>query len=136
MFEAGTWNNVTYYVDMITNSTVSDFIFNADEKLISFNVTGSTPTTGFCRVAIPDALLGGPYTVSVGTTPVTPSIVSNGTHSFLYFTYNHSTQNIKIIGTHVIPEFPSAIIQPLFMALSIIAVIFAKRKIPRRGRKR
>ncbi|MBT0160857.1 hypothetical protein G4O51_12830 [Candidatus Bathyarchaeota archaeon A05DMB-2] len=127
-YEAGTWDDATYDVQTVSNSTVSDFIFNVDEKLISFNVTGLTPTTGFCRVAIPDALLGGPYNVLVGTTSITPSIVSNGTHSFLYFTYNHSSQNVKIIGTTVISEFLTLMITLLFMVSTLIATIVFRRK--------
>jgi parallel beta-helix repeat protein len=130
--EAGTWDDTTYHIQTVSNSTVSDFIFNLDEKSISFNITGSAPTMGFCRIAIPDALLGGPYTVSVGTTPVTPSIVSNGTHSVLYFTYNHSTKNVRVNGTTAIPEFPPTIILPLFMVFTMLAVVFLQRKVLRK----
>lgn len=34
----------------------------------------------------------------------------------------------------IVPEFPSGIILPLFMILSIIAVIFTKRRLPRKKR--
>jgi len=108
-FKAGTWNDAAYYVDVISNSTTSDFNFNRAEKSISFNVSGSSATAGFCRVAIPEALLGGPYEVWIDITPIAPFVASNGTFSFLYFTYSHSIQKVTIVGTTVIKGFPRAI---------------------------
>jgi len=56
-FNAGTWNEATYYVETVSNSTVSDFYFSVDNRLISFDVAGLNDTIGFCRVAIPKRLL-------------------------------------------------------------------------------
>jgi parallel beta-helix repeat protein len=129
IFDAGTWNGITYSIDISSNSTeISAFNFNITQKTISFNVTGSSQSIGFCKVIINNVLLGGPYTVWVGTTPITPSVMSNGTHSFLYFTYNHSTKNVRIIGTTAIPEFSSFLALPLFMIATLIAVIVYKRR--------
>jgi parallel beta-helix repeat protein len=140
VFDAGVWDGTAYNVDVVSNSTVSEFQFNPSEgALLRFNVTGDDGTSGFCRVTIPKDLLRveDGWTIFVGGEPITNyTIIPDENYTYLYFTYNHSTKTVEIQGTHVIPEFPSAIIQPLFMALSIIAIVFAKRKIPRRGRKR
>jgi parallel beta-helix repeat protein len=128
-FDAGTWNGVNYNVDVVSNSTISAFGFNAAQKTITFNVTGLSGTMGFSRVTIPNALLSGPYTVLVnGLPPLTLNEVSNGTHTFLYFTYKHSTQQVNIIGTTAVPEFPFSTILPILMAISALALIFTKRK--------
>jgi parallel beta-helix repeat protein len=96
--------DVTYHVDVVSNSTLSDFNFNQPDKLINFNVTGPDDTLGFCRVTIPKILLGGPYTVLVDNlSPTTLTETSNGIHTFLCFTYSHTTKNVKIIGTRVGP---------------------------------
>jgi len=124
-FDCGAWNNKPYYADIVSNSTISAFNFNAAQKLISFNVNGSSGTIGFCKITIDNSLLGGPYIVLVDETPVTPSVTSNGTHSFLYFTYAHSTHNVSIMGSTVIPE--SWIILPLLMIGTLFAVV-AKKK--------
>jgi len=138
MFDAGTWNGVSYSVDVVSNSMISDFTFNASEKLVSFNVTGSGGTTGFSRVAIPKQLLWAQtpsqWIVVVGGVAVTPTVTEDANYIYLYFTYTHSTKTIQITGTNVVPEFPSAIILPLLMALTMFAIIFSKRRIHRKSR--
>ena len=112
-----------YRVQTICNSSISDFHFNG--TAICFNVTGETDTTGFCRICVPRALMNETYQVFVNGTEVQCNLLpcSNTTHSYLYFTYNHSTQEVIII-----PEFPSFIILPLFMAATLLAVIIIRRK--------
>jgi parallel beta-helix repeat protein len=133
-FNCGSWDNKPYYADIVSNSTISAFNFNPAQKLISFNVNGSSGTIGFCKITIDNALLGGPYIVLVDATPVTPSVTSNGTHSFLFFTYAHSTHNVSIIGSTVIPE--SWIILPLLMMGTLFAMAVKKkisRQMPQKG---
>ncbi len=107
-FEAGTWDEATYYVHNVSNSTVSDFYFNPDvEPVLYFNVTGSDGTTGFSRVAIPKELLWveNGWVVLVGGEPVVPTVTEDVDYTYLYFTYSHSTKTVEIQGTNVIPEF-------------------------------
>jgi parallel beta-helix repeat protein len=131
-FDAGTWSGVTYNVDVVSNSTVSDFYFNPVEgAFIRFNVTGKSGTAGFCRATIPKNLLWveDGWTVLMGGEPITNyTIISDENCTYLYFTYNHSTKTVIIQGTHVIPEFPSFLILPLFMIATMLAVIVYKRK--------
>jgi parallel beta-helix repeat protein len=65
------------------------------------------------------------YRVFINGTEVThtPLPCSNSTHSYLYFTYHHSTQEIIII-----PESPSLIILSLFMIATLLTVIVYRRK--------
>lgn len=122
-FDAGTWNEVNYYVDITSKSTVSNFQLNTTVKTISFNVAGS----GFCRVTIPNIIVQdlwqGNYTVLVDGEP--PLDIRNWTtteNTYIYFTYQSEHEVI------IIPEFPTAIIMPLFMIISMLAVALAKRK--------
>ena len=131
-FDAGTWNDITYYVDTVSNSNVWDFHFNESEKLISFNVSGPEGTTGFCRVTIPKALLGGPYVVLINDSPpITITEQSNGTHTVLYFTYGHSTQPVEIIGTTAIPEFPTWIAILFLLIVASVTLVIHKQRLPR-----
>ena len=101
------------------------------ESQISFNVTGPSDTTGFCNVTIQKSLLtGSPWTIKIDNTTVTEfDEKMNNTHTFLYFSYTHeSPLQVTIQGTWVIPEFPSALILPLFMIATLLAVIVYKRK--------
>jgi len=131
MFDAGTWNGVAYKVEVVSNSTISGFHFNpAEGAFIRFNVTGSNDTKGFSRVAIPKQLLWveDGWVVLVDDEPVVPTVTEDANYTYLYFTYSHSTKTVQIIGTNVVPEFPSALIVPLAMILTMLAVIFAKKK--------
>jgi hypothetical protein len=88
-------------------------------------------------VTIPKSLLWfeDGWTIHVDGEPITEyMVIPDGNYAYLYFTYNHSTKTVLIQGTHVIPEFPSAMILPLFMVLTLLAVVFAKKKLPRKSK--
>jgi len=118
------------HIQTTCNSSISDFQFNG--TAISFNVSGENKTTGFCRICIPKALMNGTYKVFVNGTEVEYDILScsNATHNFLYFAYNHSTQKVTVI-----PEFPSSLILPLLMTVTLLAVTIYRRKTMRASKK-
>jgi PKD repeat protein len=92
---------VSFHVVIESNSEVSDFAFNQADKEISFKISGEL-YRGFCNVTIPKVLLeGDPWKVWVDDTLVTPDLVENATHTFLYFEFTLSTRLVKIIGTKV-----------------------------------
>lgn len=138
IFNAGTWNGVSYNVDVISNSTVSNFYFNPEEgAFLRFNVTGEHGTTGFCRVTIPQDLLWveDGWTVLVGGDPVEYTVIPDKNFTFLYLTYNRTTKTVLIQGTHVIPEFPVAITMPLLIFATLLVAIFRKRmRVPKKIR--
>jgi len=110
---------------------VSEILFLQLDKKLIFDVKGSPDTVGFCNVTIPKALLrGNPWTVLLNDTDVTAqtTICENETHTFIYFTYSHSTYHVQIIGTWVIPEFPSATILILLMLSTLIAMLTLRKK--------
>ena len=112
-----------HQVQTICDSTISDFQFNG--TAISFNIYGENDTSGFCRICIPTTLMNYTYKVFINVTEVPHTLLScsNSTHSYLYFTYNHSTQQVVIIS-----EFPSLIILTLFMTTALLLVILYRRK--------
>jgi hypothetical protein len=112
-----------HHIQTICNSTISHFRFDGTE--ISFNVAGKEGTTGFCRILVPTALMNKTYRVLVNGGEVSHDLLpfSNATHSYLYFTYNHSTKEVTII-----PEFPSLLILPLLMTAALLTLIIYKRK--------
>jgi len=131
-FNAGTWNETTYYVHTVSNSTVSDFYFSEDDKLVSYNVTGPDGSLDFCRVTIPKRLLWcdapDQWAVLVNNTAVPYRVIENGDNTYLYFNYSHSIQNVQIEGIHVIPEFPTWISMLLiFIVLTVTIVIYKRR---------
>ena len=129
-FDAGTWEWISFNVDVVSNSTVSDFSFNPESALIRFNVDGEAGTTGFCKVTIPKDLLyaEGNWIILVNESSTTPTVNEDTTNTYLYFIYPHSTKTVKIIGTAAIPEFPSWIILPLLIVAALFVTI-ARNKL-------
>jgi hypothetical protein len=109
-------------VEVMSNSQLSAFTFNQSTKTLSVNVTGDAGTDGFCAVTFPNALLGGPYVCQLNGTLITPEDYSNATHTTLAFTYPHSTHTLEIIGTTVIPEYPT-LLAPLLLLLVLAATL-------------
>lgn len=127
------WVDSGYVVELVSYSTVSAFDVGVwiehpedpNTRMIKFNVTGETGTSGFCRICIPTALLNAPYEVLLNGTEIPCTLLpcSNSTHSYLYFNYTHSTQEVTIV-----PEYPSFLILPLCMIASLLIAVFFKRR--------
>ncbi|MEM4713540.1 MAG: NosD domain-containing protein [Candidatus Bathyarchaeia archaeon] len=125
-FDAGVWNGISYNVDIVSNSSVSGFQFNVDQKSICFNVTGDNGTVGFCRVTIPNDLLwvDDGWTITVGDQSITDyTLISDENFTYLYFTYNQSTQTVTIQGTHILPEYPLIALLILLLTMSTLTAI-------------
>ncbi len=118
-----TYDGENYNVTTISNSTITNFQFDQSEKVINFNVSGPDYTAGFCRIAIPNILIQeiwkGNYAVLVdGKEPITLKNWTAGTNTYLYFTYLHSTHEVTIV-----PEFPSAIFNYLYLILPLVMIV-------------
>ena len=110
-------------VQVVSNSTLSDFEFNG--TAILFNVSGINGTTGFCNVRISTSLLNGTFSVFVNGTQVQYSLlpISNSNQTYLYFTYSHSTEQVTIM-----PEFPDSLILTMFILAMLLAITIQKKK--------
>ena len=133
-FNACTWDETTYYVHTLSNSTVSNFYFSRDNKLVSLNVTGPDGTVGFCRVTIPrklmwcDALEEWNITIN-GNPPTYLKAMDDADNTYLYFTYNHTVHNVKITSIYAIPEFPTWTSMLLILILLTVALAIHKRRL-------
>ncbi len=113
-----------YDVQTICNSSISDFHYNS--TALCFNAAGEDDTTGFCRICIPRALMNETYQVFVNGTEVPHNLLpcSNTIHSYLYFTYSHSTQEVIVI-----PEFSEWASMLLLLIGLAAAITVHKRKL-------
>jgi hypothetical protein len=133
-FNAGAWNNRTYYVDIVSNSTITDLNFNFNAKTLTFNVTGTSGTMGFYRVDIPLSLMCanlGEWIVTVNGTQLSPpnlNITTDANYTYVYFTYHHSTEIVRITSTSAVPEFQPLMLLPLFVIITLLGAIAVKRK--------
>jgi len=118
-----------FEVNVVSNSTVKDFQYFESNNTIRMHVCNMTAnqTFGFVRICIPHTLMNDPYQVTIdGGEPyyVNYTLYDNGTHRWIYFSYQHSTLEVIII-----PEFPSFLILPIFMIATLLAVIFYEKEI-------
>ena len=127
------WDEIEYHIITLSNSTIMDFNFTESLKQISFNVTGSPGTTGFCNVTIPSELLRGEFSVYQDDTLLVKGIdytqKNNITHHVFHITYSYSTHTIKIRGTEVIPELSPFFILLLFMIMLPTVIIQRRKKL-------
>ena len=128
-FGVGTWNAVAYSVDTVSNSTITNVSFNATAKTLSFNVTGTSGTPGFCRVDIPTGFMSGQWTLIVGGTHYSnQTIVQSGNYTYIYFTYTQDAKTVQIQSTSAVPEFQPSMLLPLFMIITLLSAMIIKRK--------
>jgi parallel beta-helix repeat protein len=126
----------TDYVDIISNSTVSDFHFQTwlnsstqylqnGQLLILFSVVQESGTAGFCRLTFPMTVLNAStYTVLVDWNPVNVLQIktANSNMVYLYFTYVYPSHEIAV----TIPEFPWTTLLSIIIVTTSTA--FFKRK--------
>lgn len=114
-----------------SSSTVSDFVFSEENKMISFSATGEDGTKGVAVVTV-GSVLEGPYTVMVDGTAVTDFRTTETAEGEVEIevTYDHSTREISITGTQVVPEFPvTMLIMGIAIAsIIVLAAVMTKRK--------
>jgi hypothetical protein len=121
-----------FETNILSTSVISSFQFEKESKSINFQVTGLLDTEGVCNVSVPNGLMWcdtlGQWEVTVdGDPPTLYSVSENGISTSLYFTYCHSTHEVKITSQYVIPEFPSFLILPLFMLATLLVAILYRR---------
>jgi parallel beta-helix repeat protein len=129
-FDAGTWNGTACSVGVMSNSTVSAFEVDVAQKTVGFNVTGAEGSAGFCRVTIPNIIVQdlwqGNYTLLVDGKTWPFSNWTDATNTYVYFNYTHSEHQ-----TIIIPEFPSSLILPILMIVTLLAIVASRRKWPK-----
>jgi parallel beta-helix repeat protein len=133
------WDNMIFPTSFFSNSTVSAFRFDQANKEITFNVVGPANTIGYFNVSIPASLLADPWTIRLDGTDVTSqaAITENQTHTNIYLNYSHSGHSVQIIGTYVVPEYPTTSIFLLIILLLLpttILVLKKRRELPDKQR--
>jgi parallel beta-helix repeat protein len=124
----------TFFVNIVSNSTIGGFNFNQTLKHIAFNVTGPAGAKGFCNVTIPKLLLNASnpaeWIVTVDGNFAFPFIDQNATsYTFFYLAYDFSTHHIQIKGTNAYPEFPVQAIFLLVVFFASFSVAVLRRKV-------
>jgi parallel beta-helix repeat protein len=122
------WEGATYTFDTISSSIITNLHFDQPKKSVGFNVLTEGVETGFCRVTVPEVVLGGPYSVIVNGSQTVASVEeSNGTHAFLFFNYAWSRGGIEIFADTVIPEFSQALFLTVLLMAALLIVLLDRR---------
>jgi outer membrane protein assembly factor BamB len=118
------WQTQSYPVTVLSNSALSDFQFSQPNMQVSISATGPKGMSSFCNFTIPKSLLDGPWTAYVDGGSVTPTVVENDTHTFVYVPYAHTgTQVITIKGSTVVPEFQTGIFASAIMIVTFVIAL-------------
>ncbi len=135
--------DTSFTVDISSNSTVSNFAFDSQNKTISFNVQGVSGTRGTSDVVVPKSLLGGKIQVLIDGNAVPYSsngvIVTSDTPSETGFeiNYHHSMHEIQLVGTsaaqmpvvdsQAVPEFSS--VAPAVLVVSVLSMVIVSSRL-------
>ena len=126
--EDGLGFDVRYFLD---SSLSNDVKINPANNTVSFHLDGTTSSDEI-RLILPDKLISNPMAVWVDGKEILDfnvELSSDGT--LLTIPLDDTSQQITVMGTHVIPEF-SSIVLILILIASFSFVILFTRKIPLR----
>ncbi|MEM3578342.1 MAG: NosD domain-containing protein [Candidatus Bathyarchaeia archaeon] len=125
VFDVGKWDGAEQKIDIISNSTVSHFQLDIDQKKVSFNVAGES-SSGFCRITIPNIIVQelwqNNYIVLLNGEPVNAKNWTYAADTYIYVNYTHSTHEIAVV-----PEFPSAAMPLMLVAITALTIILKKK---------
>lgn len=131
---SGLWEETEYTIDIVSNSSISDFYFNPSQgPVVSFCVSGEIGTQGFCKISFPHQLISVEnhnWTVLIDDQPSNNYEIYNDVLSFIehiIFTYEHNTKTFEIQGTQIIPEFSTWVTLSIFCVLSLALFLIFKR---------
>ena len=93
-----TTQNSQNVFSVMSNSTVTDLVFNSTTGQLSFTVKGPSGSTGYADIFIAKALVNDTSTVKayIDGEGVGYTVSSNGDSWILHFSYHHSTHQITI----------------------------------------
>ena len=124
--------NQDFVVTIASNSGISNFQFNQQDKKISFFVEGDAGTSGIAEITIPKSLLSGDMSVFVDQNLLEKEnvLLKSSTEAAATFeiNYHHSIHRVEIAGTSVVPEFSAAaIVMAGSIGAALAGLAFATR---------
>ena len=128
-----------FVVDIVANATCQVFDFSnlESEMKLAYTLDANWNSNHMVmsNITIPHDMLGGPYILTVdGGGPNSIEFDPNATHTTIHFTYLHELHDyheIEVTGTTVIPEFPTNLILMLLLTIYLIALMSARKKLPK-----
>lgn len=118
-------NDGTYAVEVTTNSTLISVDFLSSNRTLRICIMGPDGTAGFCRIAIPRALIASPFQVTLdnGDSEIlycNYTLRNDDQRSWIYISYYHSTHLLTIL-----PEY-SLLSTLIFMSGLLSSVAYGR----------
>lgn len=107
-------------MQVVSNSSVSNLLFDSTRGLLNFTVSGPAGTVGFFDATIAKSLLSGQPVVLIDGVQTSASVGQDANYWYVEATYPHSQHHVTIGGSNTVPEFPQAI--PLLLTLFSLAL--------------
>jgi outer membrane protein assembly factor BamB len=105
-------NGTHHDVSVVSNSRITDLLFDQLDSMISFVATGTPGTPASANITLPKTLLEEPYTLIQNDSPWTPTETANATHTSLYIEYINDVHTFRVIGTIISPGDPKIAVDP------------------------
>lgn len=128
----------TYFLSIISNSTISNFYFDNINSKIHFDVVGQNNTIGFCRIAMPSITIKN-YTVYIDDKA--PSYIRNWTdlaYLYGYFSYPHTDMSQIVTVILDLPKneqpelwIPIVVVMILIIAITTMIILMKRRRKPK-----
>lgn len=118
-------------IEVRSSSTVTAFEIDEENKRISFQVDGEAGTEGRTELFM-GRILEGPYTVAIDGEITSKFEVTENERSgeaILRLSYTHSTHDIAVTGTNVIPEFPVSVLGSLAAIIGLVVLLSRRSKM-------
>jgi hypothetical protein len=107
-------------MQVVSNSSVSNLVFDSTKGLLNFTVSGASGTLGFFDATIAKSLLLGEPVVLIDGVQHSASVTDDANFWYVHVTYTHSQHHVTIGGSNTVPEFPSAAVLAIVLAFVII----------------
>jgi hypothetical protein len=111
-------------MQVVSNSSVSNLVFDSTRGLLNFTVSGPSGTHGFFDATIARSLLSGAPVVLIDGVQSPASVSEDANFWYVHVTYMHSQHHVTIGGSNTVPEFPCV---PLLAILLLLSIIILRR---------
>jgi hypothetical protein len=115
-------------MQVVSNSSVSDLVFNSVRGLLNFTVSGPPGTIGFINVKIARSLLSGEPVVLVDGVQQQAVVTGDPDFWYVYSSYYQSSHHITIGGSGTVPEFDHVFQALLVIVMSLTLILVRRRR--------
>jgi hypothetical protein len=112
-------------MQVVSNSSVSNLIFDSTRGFLNFTVSGPSGSYGFFNATMAKSLLSGQPIVLIDGVQSPASVSQDANFWYVHATYIHSEHHVAIGGSNMIPEFPSA---AALLVLLMLVMLTIKRR--------